>query len=407
MKALFLLLAATIVISITACNKDDGGTMPQPTQLQLTDKAGQVILRSNAFGTELFRQTAIAEPEKNLMLSPLSASVALTMLLNGSNGDTYDQLREMLDYQGLTTEEINAAYQSLTEQLLTVDPDVEIALANAVWYRQGFQVKPPFLATMQDQFDARTEALDFSKPSALDVINGWAADNTNGKIPKVLNEIDPAAVMFLMNALYFKGTWTWQFDKSHTAFAPFKTDNGQTTDTEMMNGDIPSRTHSGNGYNAIELYYGKLNFSMIIIVPAGTVADLLEGFDEQFWSSLTNALDILPGDPTEIPVSMPKFTFEYEKELNDQLKAMGMTDAFDPSKADLSGISDADIYVDFVKQNTFVNVDEEGTEAAAVTTVGIYETSIPEPFTVDKSFLFAIRERTTNTLLFIGKVMKP
>jgi serpin B len=407
MKRFFILLSAFLVLSVPGCNKDDNNASLQPKQLELPDKADQVIAQSNAFGFELFRETALEETDKNLMLSPLSASVALTMLLNGCQGDTYDQIRHLLGYEGLTSDEINSTYQSLTEQLLSVDPDVELALGNAVWYRKGFSVKQPFLATMQDVFDSHVEALDFTQPSALDIINGWASDNTNGKIKKVLSEISPDAAMFLMNALYFKGMWTWQFKKENTTPMLFYNDNGNTSDVETMTGNIPSRSYTGQDYQAIELYYGRQNFSMVIIVPNTSVDDLLEGFDANAWAGLTASLDDLQGDPWETELMVPKFTFEYEKLLNDQLKAMGMIDAFDPTRADLTGISDEDIYVDFVKQNTFINVDEEGTEAAAVTTIGINYTSIPEPFIINKSFLFAIRERTTNTLMFVGKVMEP
>ncbi|NLM66204.1 MAG: serpin family protein, partial [Enterococcus sp.] len=164
----------------------------------------------------------------------------------------------------------------------------------------------------------------------------------------------------------------------------------------------------GNDYRAVEMPYGRSNFTMVVIVPATTLAEFNSSFTSQIWNSITGVFD----DTDEFEkysVYMPKFKFSYEKYLNDQLKSMGMLDAFLPGKADLSGISDQGIFVDFVKQNTFVEVDEEGTEAAAVTTIGIRDSFDPQPreFVVDKSFIFAIRERTTNTLLFIGQVLKP
>jgi serpin B len=408
MKRLYLfLLPALFVLAAPGCDKDENRSIPEPKQLELPDKAGLVIEQCNSFGFELFREIAQEEPENNLMISPLSASVALTMLLNGCQGNTYEQIHDMLGYGDLSAEEINGTYQSLTAQLLTVDPDVELALANAVWYREGFQVKASFLSTMQDVFESRVEGLDFSQPSSLDAINGWASDNTNGKIKKVLDKISPDAVMFLMNALYFKGTWTWKFDQENTSSKPFTNDYGNIANVETMSDKIPSRVYMGDGYRAIEIYYGRMNFSMIIILPSSSIQELLSGFSSTSWDELTDALDQMQSDPEETDLQMPKFTFDYEKQLNDRLKSLGMTDAFEPSLADLGGISDAYIYVNFVKQNTFVNVDEEGTEAAAVTTIGIYETSIQEPFIINKSFIFAIRERTTNTLMFIGKVMEP
>jgi len=188
---------------------------------------------------------------------------------------------------------------------------------------------------------------------------------------------------------------------------PFTSDLGGITSVETMSGSIPLRAHYDQDFNAIELYYGQSNFSMIVIVPVTTIHDLLATFDAGYFKELTALFDSMTGDPGETDLLMPKFSFDYEKQLKDNLITLGMIDAFDPLLANLSGISDSDLYVNFVKQNTFVNVDEEGTEAAAVTTVGIYETSAGEPFVINKSFIFAIRERTSNTLLFIGKVMQP
>lgn len=408
---------AVIIISLltfaglVSCSKDNNGGEPDlnPKTLELTAKGAEVIAYGNDFGIELFAKVAIEE-EKNFMLSPLSASAALTMLLNGCAGNTYDQLKETLKYpEGMTISEINEVYNSLVAQLLVIDPKVKLALANALFYRQGFSVKNPFLSTMENDFDAEIAGLDFSLPSALTTINKWASDNTNGKIPKVLNEISGDAVMFIMNALYFKGDWSYQFDKDLTSDRPFYTDGAASADVRTMKGDIGSKVTTGEGYRAIELPYGQTNFTMVAIVPEGTLPDFTASLDTEKWNTITSSLDNI-GEYGKLTVYMPKFKFSYEKFLNDQLKSMGMIDAFIPYVADLSGISDASIYVSFVKQNTFVEVDEKGTEAAAVTTIGIELTSFPpqpREFVIDKPFVFAIRERTTNTLLFIGQVTNP
>jgi len=240
-------------------------------------------------------------------------------------------------------------------------------------------------------------------------MNKWASDNTFGKIPKVLNEISPDAVMFLMNALYFKGTWTYQFDKSKTSTDPFYLDNSSTINVDMMHGTINARCSFESDYQAIELNYGRTNYSMIVIVPSENINDFTQTFSNTEWNNLTQNLNGVE-QPISYLVSFPKFKFSYEKVFNDQLRGLGMVDAFSPGLANLSGIADANIFVSFVKQNTFVEVNEEGTEAAAVTTIGIELTSIPSgppSFTVNKPFVFAIRERTTNTILFIGKVNNP
>jgi serine protease inhibitor len=400
--ALFLLI---FMISAVSCKKDSTEEPKQPRPINLPAKADQIIASSNSFGIDLFRVTALEE-DNNMMLSPLSASTALTLLLNGCNTRTYEQIRDMLGYKGLTLDEINSVYQSLVSQLLEADPEVKLTLANAVFYRQDFDVKTLYIEAMNKSFEAEIAALDFLSPSALETINGWASDNTNGKITKVLDEIDPAAVMFLMNALYFKGTWTYKFMEEQTSDAPFTLEDGNVITVDMMKSLLPVKMYYDGQATALELPYGRQNFSMVIILPDASLNEYLPDFDETDWTGMTSGLDEI-SEPSEAELLLPKFKFDYEKFLNDQLKSLGMMDAFNSLLADLSGISDMALYVDFVKQNTFVDVNEEGTEAAAVTTIGINYTSLPPTFTVDKPFIFAIRERVTNTLLFIGKMEHP
>ncbi len=411
MKALIRILIVTMLFTgSNACEKDK--TQPDliPAEIELPAKAGDILSGSNSFGIELFTKTAQSE-NKNMMLSPLSASIALTMLLNGSNADTYNQIRDMLGYpQELEIHEINEIYISLVTQLLTADNRVELSIANAAFYRQDFKVKNAFIQTLSNDFGALVQSLDFSSPSALNSINKWASDNTKGKIPEVLESIDPAHVLFLMNALYFKGDWTVQFDKSNTADLPFYLDDGSAIQVSAMRSDkLGAAYFKGDYFQALELPYGRANFSMIVMLPDNGLNSFIQNLTPIVWNEMTDALSSAAGW-TKFSVTMPKFSFDYEKTLNSQLKMLGMTDAFSESLADLSGISDARIYVDFVKQNTFIDVNEEGTEAAAVTTVGVSLTSVGDEtpvFVVDRPFAFAIRERTTNTLLFIGSVTDP
>ena len=410
MKKIIIAIICLVLLGIfNACEKQPVEPNLTPKSLSLTDAAPQAIQSSNDFGLELFRKVAETD-EQNLMLSPLSASTALTMLLNGCAEDTYTQLQETLKYPaGMTIGDINEAYKSLVDQLLKADPKVTFTLANAIFYRNGFVVKPPFLATMADDYEATVEGLDFGAPGALTTINKWASDNTAGKIPEVLNEISVDAVMFIMNALYFKGDWSYQFDKSETLDRPFYPDGGSSVSVSTMSSEVGAKVVFGSDYKAVEMPYGRTNFTMIVIVPEGTLAEFYPSLDSQEWNSISSGFDGTE-EFGKLIVRMPKFKFSYEKYLNDQLQAMGMIDAFMPFQANLSEISDQSIYVSFVKQNTFVEVDEEGTEAAAVTTIGIELTSMPpQPtqFIIDKPFVFAIRERTTNTLLFIGQIVNP
>ena len=403
-----LLLAA---LAVAGCDAGGPSDAP-PTAIDLTAEARQVVAQSNAFGVGLFAQVA-AEDDGNLMLSPLSASAALTMLLNGADGQTYDQIRDALGYapdQGLDA--INESYRSLREQLLAADPEVQLALANAVFVNRDYAAvspfKDPFLAALAGPFDARIDALDFLAPASVGVINQWASDNTAGRVPTVLDEIPREAVLYLLNALYFKGEWTAPFDADDTAPRDFRLADGQTVQVPTMAASVPALVVGGDGYTALELPYGRRNFSMVVVLPsddrplAGLAADLAAGL----WTDATTRLDARTGW-TDTDVRLPRFSFSTSELLNDALQALGITDAFSDD-ADLSRMNDDPrLLVSRVKQDTFVGVDEQGTEAAAVTTVEVSATSAPPSFAADRPFVFAIRERTTNTLLFIGQVADP
>jgi serpin B len=326
--------------------------------------------------------------------------------MNGSDGNTKNELGQLLGYGTMSQTDVNAVYKSLVTQLLAADPSVELKLANAVWYHNQFEVKQPFIATLTDDFMAQTQALDFRSSQALKTINNWASDNTNGKIEKVLDEISPDAVMFLMNALYFKGIWTNPFDKDLTKNKPFFLANGESVEAATMHGDLSYKTYNGDSFVAIELAYGRQNFVMDIIMPTNSIESFLPQFDSSLLNSITRGFASIT-NPSTAPLALPRFKFSYEKVLNDQLKALGMVEAFDPVMANLSPISNEDIFVSFVKQNTYIDVNEEGTEAAAVTTIGIELTSMPSGVVINKPFIFIIREQTTNTLLFMGQVNNP
>jgi serpin B len=394
----------TILLMVGGCEKENQTPSDTPKPIHLPEKSGAIITEGNTFGIDLFREVAMASDE-NLMLSPLSASAALTMLRNGAEGNTAEEIHLMLGYDGQSLLRVNDMYQNLMPQLEQADPEVELAIANGVFYRDGFAVKKPFLDVVKNSFSAEIEGMDFEKPAALKAINGWAKKNTKGKIPKVMDQISADAMLFLMNALYFKGSWTNTFDKNRTRPAPFFLSDGTSVQVNMMNGTIPARSALGANYSAIELTYNRGNFAMVLILPENDLGEMIENFSGNDWQQLTGQLDAAEM-PRKLAITMPRFSFEYEEILNDALKTLGMEDAFNAS-ADLSGISASEIFVSFVKQNTFVEVNEEGTEAAAVTSIGIEVTSMPPAFTVNKPFIFAIRERTTNTLLFIGKVEQP
>jgi serpin B len=374
-----------------------------PRALTIAERA--VIRSSNAFGFELFQRVVSGEDGPNVFLSPLSASMALGMTMNGSAAETWEAMRLALHFGGLTETEINDSYHGLFDLLLGLDPLVDVRLANSVWSQRGFPFQPSFFTTVRDYFEGEARELDFADPAAVDVINQWASDATNGRIDKVLERIAPEHIMFLLNALYFKGTWERKFDAPETSAAPFIRADGSQVSVPMMRlpeGPILSTTTPQ--FQAVELAYGGKAFAMIVLLPADghDLSSIVASMDDDAWAALVASLD-----STSLEVRMPRFRIEYEELLNTPLIGMGMGIAFSGA-ANFTRLTPVPgVCIHFVKQNTFLEINEEGTEAAAVTTVGIGRVSLPVPFVVDRPFLVAIRERLSGTILFLGTIGDP
>jgi serpin B len=365
------------------------------------------VAAGNNFSFALLREVNGRKTAGNVFISPLSASMALGMTLNGAAGETESAMRHTLGLDGQTSPNINEAYRGLSSLLLTLDPAVRVQSANSIWYRQGFSVEQSFLDASRTFFAADVRPTNFDDVAAsLRSINGWAFEKTNGKIDKVLTSIDRNDVMYLMNALYFKGSWRASFDAKRTHAAPFRNADGSTSSVSMMSHDnIPMRIGGARGVQIGEIAYGNGAYVMDVLLPAtGTdVNALVAGLDESQWGELLGSMR-----ETEMPVELPKFTLTYSDIWNDPLTAMGMGVAFAPNRADFSRLSSRgrEIYISLVKQDAMVDVNEQGTEAAAVTVVGMHTTSMPVPFAVNRAFVFAIRERFSGAILFIGKVAR-
>ena len=387
-----------------------GGARIESLPRALTVSEREVIARSNTFAFGLLREVYRRETESNVFLSPLSASMALGMTLNGAATATFDSMRATLGLGGLAQEEINRSYRDLTSLLLKLDPEVELTIANSVWARKGEPFLPSFFAAVRTWFDAEARELDFASPGALDAINGWASEATHERIPQVLQEINPNHIMFLLNAVYFNGDWTAQFDAAKTVSAPFRLASGATVQVPTMHGKLRAALVQQPGVILGELLYGGQAFVATIVLPeAGrSLKDLVESLDAERWAEWMGALPA--GDYRDveaIDVALPKLELKYEEKLNDALTALGMGIAFDP-RADFSRLTPGGgVWVDFVKQNTFLKLDEQGTEAAAVTVVAMIKSAAPPALIVDRPFLLAIRERLSGTILFLGAIGDP
>jgi len=401
---------APLVLGLLVQGCGSSGTEPSepitslPRQLTLAEV--QVIAESNTFGFDLLKEVDGARDESapNTILSPFSATMALGMALEGADGETFLAMRDALRFQGLAREEINASYRGLLDILLELDPQVELSIANSTWSREGFPFIQSYFDVVTATFDAEVRELDFSDPGAKDVINGWVLDKTKGRISEIVDYIDPFDILFLINAVYFKGDWTNRFKKADTRPESFHLETGDEITVPTMSADIPGRWGDHNGVRLAELPYGGAAFAMVLALPPEyqTVGEMVAALDDESWSGWMAALH-----DGEKPIMLPKFELEWDGSLKEALGEMGMGPAFVPA-ADFSRMTPApDAYISRVKQKTYMKVDEVGTEAAAVTSVSVSVTSAPSPFYLNRPFLLAIRERLSGTILFLGVIRDP
>jgi len=396
------LIAAVFV----ACS-DPVSPPQQHPALTSTQKA--LVTSSNGFGLKLFREVVNSGPDTNIFISPLSVSMALGMTYNGAANETRTAMAEVLELSGLSVTEANEAYQSVIDLLTGLDPKVAFQIANSIWYRQGFTVEQDFLDLNHSYFDAEIAALDFNSPEAITTINGWVNEKTNGKISKVITSIDPLTMMFLINAIYFKGDWTYRFDEEGThEDVFFKSDGTQLPCKMMSQAETTLPYYENDLFQAVDLPYGNGDFAMAVLLPkqgisADSVARALTADNWALWlGSFTES---------EGKLYLPRFKLSYELTMNDVLSALGMGIAFDPNNADFSGINkEMQLYISSVLHKTFVEVNETGTTAAAVTVVTVGTTSAPpEGFVMlaNRPFIFVIHDKYSGTLLFMGKIAAP
>ncbi len=386
-----------------------------PRELSVGEEA--VIGGSNAFALDLLRAVWAARPSDspNVFLSPLSASMALGMTMNGADGATWTQMRDMLGFGGFEEPEINAAYHDLIALLLDLDPAVTFGLGNSIWARQGVPFQDAFYDRVTEAFGAELQERDFSDPATLAAINDWVDDVTNGRITELLDDIPGEMIMYLINAIYFQGDWRQKFDPDRTSPEPFHRPDGSTVTVPLMSMDGDIRSFWTETAMGVELPYGGDAFAALAVLPAydRTIDQLVAGLDSATWAEWVAGLE---GSGSEGTVRLPRFDLEYERILNDDLAAMGMVDAFSEVDADFTRLTPLDlpagqgppyVFVSEVRQKTFLKVDEEGTTAAAATSVGVGLTSAPPTFVFDRPFLFLIRERLSGTILFIGIIGDP
>lgn len=409
MKLTKLVTLILLPVSMTGCSSGQNHDSPG-TDIKLDEKSTEIVDSDNQFGFNLFG-TLIENSNAgtNLMISPLSISSALSMILNGANGETRTEMEQVLSSDGFTTDDINSAYQKLIPALRNCDTSVDLDIANSIWIRKSFDVLDKFIATNNDYYDAEVTRLDFDN-NAVNQINDWVSQKTHDKIQKMVTSIDPNDVMFLLNAIYFKGGWAEKFDSDATQSKPFTLSDGNTVNVPMMRKNLKLSYLATNNFSMAAFPYGRGKFQMVVMLPNDGVSttEILQSMDNDSWQTYLKGMS----QPVELDVWLPKFTFSWETNLNDVLASLGMPKAFSQTEADFTNInSNGGLYISKVKHKTFIEVNEEGTEAAASTSVVVSYTSVgpgtPIMFHADHPFLFFITEEDTGAILFMGQLSNP
>lgn len=416
----YVLAAASVVLfGVLGCSQinSDTSAMAQsrlpntesPLQKKTVNPDTKLVNANNKFGFKLFSELLKKESsEKNVFVSPSSVAIALAMTYNGASGSTQKAMARTLELQGMNLSEINSSYAALKKLLENPDANVQLTIANSLWANQNTSFKSDFLKRNKDFYNAQVTSLNFQDAEAPNIINNWVKDNTQGKISKIVDQIQPDQVLFLINAIYFKGKWSNEFDKSQTATLPFYLASGQQKQHPMMSQDGDYRYQENDQFQAVSLPYGKDGkVSLYIFLPKqnSNLKTFYQSLNAENWDNWMAQFRRREGS-----IRLPKFKTDYDVTLNDALKALGMGEAFS-NQANFAGIG-KNLAISQVKHKTFVEVNEEGTEAAAATSATITLTSAAtptEPFKmiVDRPFFCAIRDNQTGSVLFMGSIMEP
>ncbi len=370
----------------------------------------RVATANNKFGFDLFRRLQAKDTGANLFFSPISIAFALTMTYNGAAGETQQALSQVLGLDGMSLAEINQANAMLMKSPGSSDPRLELSLANSLWARQGITFKADFLARNRQFFGAAIASLNFSSPRAKATINNWVSGKTKGRIPVIIDQIDAQQVLFLVNAIYFKGQWQKRFDKALTRDEPFYLLSGAPQQVPMMSQSGGYQYFQGDKFQALCLPYGHGSTSLYLFLPEqnSSLSGFLSGLSYEAWEEWMTRFQEMPGE-----VKIPRFKLDYEVNLNETLKALGMEVAFTAGKADFSGMSSQrNLFISEVRHKAVIDLNEQGTTAAAATSVGIGVTSIITPpqnfsFIANRPFLLAIRNQQSGAILFMGIITAP
>lgn len=405
-----------LLFAMPSCEKNGTKDQPvdpgDPVNISTEVYQKEVIDSANKFAFDLFKQILPdADESENIMISPFSISSALSMTLNGAAGHTFDDMKSSLRLNGKTLEQINDTYLKLMTEMIPVDELVVVEIANSVWVEKRLTVKQKFISDLQTWYKAEAKGIDVQDPNAVNIVNGWIEEKTHDKIVDMLDYLDPDLAMLLINAVYFNGKWRYKFNKEDTKEEPFFVIPSASRNVAMMHQVENLKCAKVDNVTLVDIPYGRGNYSMLIVLPdAGTpVSDASASLTSSGWNEW---MSLLEENVHKVELSMPRFKYKYKRLLNEDLVNLGMGIAFS-DWADFSNISGQSTKINRVLHQTFIETNEEGTEAAAATVVEMILVSFPPPepsvwkIEIDRPFLYFIHETSTGTLLFMGKVCDP
>lgn len=401
-KVIYLSCIALVMqCALASCQKENSGNNPdeKAVPIVLSQTEAEINDCSNEFGFKVYHELY---KDEQMLFSPLSLSLTLSMTACGADGETASQICDVLGFRGFTSNEIAQYYKTMLTSLVSIDKTTRFEAPNSIWYDPDLKIKQGFLSTVKDNFNAECSMVDFKNADATaNSINSWCSNKTHGLIPGIIKkeQITPDMVIALINALYFKGKWSTPFF-SETKTDVFHTIYGSTSEVEMMHvQDEILYSDNEEGWQLIGIPYGNGAFRMDVILPPSSLS-----FQEAVLGFNNNIMKELDEFHTNIEeLYMPKFCFEdsYDN-LKEALKNLGITDAFDFLKADFSNISDLPTYITLMKQKCSIDVDTKGTTAAALTIAG-GDVIAPYTITVNRPFIFIIRETSTGAIIFMGQ----
>ena len=411
-------MMATALLALSACsstkkvsdNKSNDMTSMtteeddiDPEFMVLSDAQYDLVKRNNQFALNLFSEV---KGLGSSVISPMSVTYLMAMLANGAEASTREEIMATIGAKDFDINEMNAFYAYLMQRAKTADKHTTLNIANYIALNKEFQLKKKYASTIADSYKGAVEALDFNNPESTKRINGWCSEHTDNMIPSIIDQVEPSAVAYIMNAIYFNGTWADKFDKTNTKKEQF---NGYTRDikyVDMMHRNAKYYYTSNDVYSAVTLPYGSGTYSMTVILPneGKFIPDVTKALNAKSIASLRSNMD-----ECIVDLKLPRFTTEMKLSLKDIIAKLGAPSMFDTTRADFSSFASGNVYVSEMLQKAKIEVSEEGTKAAAVTMGMVKLTSIrpDEPrrvdFHCDHPFIYMIQDNYTGAILFMGQ----